>query len=601
MNAPAVLHEVRHLQDDDETVFAEFDGGIALRFFGFVRPYRSWLFGALAAVALFVASQVAIPLFIKGGVDSAVSGGAALKWILIGFAAIVITNALGIYAQERLAAGLAQRVIFDLRRAMFVHLQDVSLGVLDQTHVGRIMSRLQGDVNALQEFLETSVSAIGDFFLLLGIIVVLLVLDWRLGLLTLTVLPAMAGIRAVWLPRVRETFRRAKDASSIVNAALAENINGVRAVIGARREPLNLELFEVKVRANREAQTAAAWAAQVMVPIVDTLTGVAQAVIVLVGGYGVVSGRIEVGMMVAFIFYVQRFFDPIATLSQQYTVMQRAMAGAHRIFEVIDVPVFIADAPDAKLLRVEQPSIEFHNVTFGYRPGRPILDDISFRVEPGQTAALVGPTGSGKTSIAGLVKRFHETWSGEVLVAGQNVNAVTRASLGEAVAMVLQEPFLFSGTILENIRYASDATEEDVIAAARAVRAHDFIMTLPHGYDTELTQRGQNLSLGQRQLLSFARALVADPKILILDEATASIDSFTEQDIQAALKTLLKGRTSLIIAHRLATIRDADKIIVLQSGRLVEQGNHAALLAKGGLYADLHLRGGASFDDGSGE
>lgn len=601
MNAPAVLHEVRHLQDDDETVFAEFDGGIALRFFGFVRPYRPWLFGALAAVALFVASQVAIPLFIKGGVDSAVNGGAVLKWVLIGFAAIIITNALGIYAQERLAAGLAQRVIFDLRRAMFVHLQDVSLGVLDQTHVGRIMSRLQGDVNALQEFLETSVSAIGDFFLLLGIIVGLLVLDWRLGLLTLTVLPAMAGIRAVWLPRVRETFRRAKDASSIVNAALAENINGVRAVIGARREPLNLELFEVKVRANREAQTAAAWAAQVMVPIVDTLTGVAQAVIVLVGGYGVVSGRIEVGMMVAFIFYVQRFFDPIATLSQQYTVMQRAMAGAHRIFEVIDVPVFIADAPDAKPLKVEQPSIEFRNVTFGYRPGRPILHAISFCVEPGQTAALVGPTGSGKTSIAGLVKRFHDTWSGEVLVAGQNVNAVTRASLGEAVAMVLQEPFLFSGTILENIRYASDATEEDVIAAARAVRAHDFIMALPHGYDTELTQRGQNLSLGQRQLLSFARALVADPKILILDEATASIDSFTEQDIQAALKTLLKGRTSLIIAHRLATIRDADKIIVLQSGRLVEQGNHAALLAKGGLYADLHLRGGASFDDGSGE
>jgi ATP-binding cassette subfamily B protein len=407
----------------------------------------------------------------------------------------------------------------------------------------------------------------------------------------------MAGIRAVWLPRVRETFRRAKDASSIVNAALAENINGVRAVIGARREPVNLEQFEVKVRANREAQTAAAWAAQIMVPIVDTLTGIAQAVIVLVGGYGVVSGRIEVGMMVAFIFYVQRFFDPIATLSQQYTVMQRAMAGAHRIFEVIDVPVFIADAPGAKPLEAREPSIEFRNVTFGYRPGRPVLHDISFCVEPGQTAALVGPTGSGKTSIAGLVKRFHESWSGEVLVAGRNVRHVTRASLGETVAVVLQEPFLFSGTIIENIRYASGATEAEVVSAAKAVRAHDFIMALPHGYETELTQRGQNLSLGQRQLLSFARALVADPKILILDEATASIDSFTEQDIQAALKTLLRGRTSLIIAHRFATIRDADKIIVLQSGRLVEQGDHEALLAKGGLYASLHARGGASFDD----
>jgi ATP-binding cassette subfamily B multidrug efflux pump len=589
---------VRHLQDDDETVFAEFDGAIARRFFGFVAPYRRWLIGALAAVALFVASQVAIPLFIKWGIDNAVHGGAALGWILAGFLSIIATNAIGGYLQERLAAGLAQRVIFDLRRAMFLRLQDVSLSILDQTHVGRIMSRLQGDVNALQEFLETSVSAIGDFFLLIGIITVLLLLDWRLGLLTMTVLPSMIGIRALWLPRVRDTFRRAKDASSIVNAALAENINGVRAVIGARREPLNLALFEAKARANRDAQTGAAWAAQIMVPTVETLTGIAQGLIVLAGGYGVLNGRIEIGMMVAFIFYVQRFFDPIATLSQQYTVMQRAMAGAHRIFEVIDVPVLIDDARDAVPLDTGIASIEFKNVTFGYTPGRPVLHDLNFRVEPGQTLALVGPTGSGKTSIAGLVKRFHEAWSGSVLIGGQDVRSVTRASLGRAVAMVLQEPFLFSGTVLENIRYASDATDEQVIAAAKAVGAHDFVMKLPEGYATALTQRGQNFSLGQRQLLSFARALVADPQILILDEATANIDSFTERDIQAALKLLLKGRTSLVIAHRLATIREADTILVLQNGRIVEQGSHATLLANAGLYSRLHAQGGSSFDDG---
>ena len=599
MNAPATVARpaARHLQDDDETVFAEFDGAIARRFFGFVRPYRGWLIGALAAVALFVASQISIPLIIKWGIDDAIGGGAALGWVLAGFLAIVLANAGGSYLQ-RLAAGLAQRVIFDLRRTMFVRLQDVSLGILDQTHVGRIMARLQGDVNALQEFLETSVSAIGDFFLLIGIVAVLLVLDWRLGLLTLTVLPAMVAIRAVWLPRVRNTFRRAKDASSIVNAALAENINGVRAVIGARREPLNLAQFEVKVRANRDAQTAAAWAAQIMVPTVETLTGIAQGLIVLAGGYGVVTGRIEIGMMVAFIFYVQRFFDPIATLSQQYTVMQRAMAGAHRIFEVIDVPLLVADAPGAVALDAREASIEFRHVTFGYAPGRPVLHDLSFRVAPGQTVALVGPTGSGKTSIASLVKRFHDAWSGEVIVGGHDVRAVTRASLGRAVAMVLQEPFLFAGSVLDNIRYASGAGEEQVVAAAKAVRAHDFIMTLPDGYDTQLTQRGQNFSLGQRQLLSFARALVADPRILILDEATASIDSFTEQDIQAALKVLLKDRTSLIIAHRLATIRDADTIIVLQAGRIAEQGDHVTLLANGGLYSRLHARGGASFDDG---
>jgi ATP-binding cassette subfamily B protein len=586
----------RRLQDDD-TVFADFEKGIALRFFGFVRPYRLWLWGALAAIALFVASQVAIPLVIKWGVDDATLGGKGLYWVLAGFLTVVSTNALGGYLQELLAAGLAQRVIFDLRRAMFLHLQDVSLGVLDQTHVGRLMSRLQGDVNALQEFLETSVSAIGDFFLILGIIIELLVLDWRLGLLTLTVLPTLVGVRAVWLPRVRETFRRAKDASSICNAALAENINGVRSVIGARREAVNLAEFTVKVRANRDAQIAAARAAQIMAPTIEMLTGVAQAMIVLIGGYAVASGRIEIGVMVAFIFYVQRFFDPIATLSQQYTVMQRAMAGASRIFEVLDVPVVIDDAPDATELDAAEPSIEFRNVTFGYRPGRPVLHGLNFRVEPCQKVALVGPTGSGKTSIAGLVKRFHEVWEGEVLVAGQDVRAVTRASLGRAVAMVLQEPFLFSGTVLENIRFASEAGEAEVIAAAQAVRAHDFIMRLPEGYGTMLTQRGQNLSFGQRQLLSFARALVADPQILILDEATANIDSFTEQDIQAALKVLLANRTSLVIAHRLATIRDADVIIVLQAGRIVEQGDHRALIERGGLYARLHAGSFVSFDD----
>jgi ATP-binding cassette subfamily B multidrug efflux pump len=578
-------------------VHADFHSGIALRFFGFVGPYRIWLFGALAAIALFVASQVSIPLVIKRGVDEAIAGGRAPYGVLAAFLCIAAMNALGGYLQELLAAGLAQRAIFDLRRAMFVHLQNVSMGILDQTHVGRIMARLQGDVNALQEFLETSVSAIGDFFLILGIIIELLILHWQLGLLTLTVLPGLLFIRALWLPRVRETFRRAKDTSSIANAALAENINGVRTVIGARREPLNLEQFRVLAAANRDAQIGAAWAAQILVPAIDMLTGVAQAMIVLAGGYAVASGQIELGVMVAFIFYVQRFFDPIATLAQQYTVMQRAMAGASRIFEVLDVPVTIDDSPTAVELDPVEPGVEFRHVTFGYRAGWPVLHDLSFRIEPRQTVALVGPTGSGKTSIAGLIKRFHEVWDGQVLVAGQDVRSVKRASLGRAVGLVPQEPFLFSATILENIRYASDASADEVMAAAKAVRAHDFILGLPQGYDTQLTQRGQNLSFGQRQLLSFARALVADPRILILDEATANIDSFTERDIQAALKVLLEGRTTLIIAHRLATIRNADLIIVLQAGRIIERGTHAALLAAGGLYSRLHARSGVSFDD----
>ena len=597
MSDTQAAHAPRYLQDDaDPEIFGSFDGHVATRFLAFVRPYRVRVVGTLLAVALFVASNVAIPLTIKLGIDAAL-GQRPLGLVLAGFLAVQAIGAASGFLQEWLSSRLAQQVIFDLRAAMFGHLQDVSLDILDQTHVGRIMSRLQGDVNALQEFLETSVSAVGDVFLLIGIVVVLLLFDWRLGLLTLSVVPALVGIRALWLPRVRDTFRRAKDASSIVNAALAENINGVRTVIAARREAHNAAAFERKVAASRDAQIASAWAAQIMVPTIEGLTGAAQGVIVLAGGYAVATGRIQLGVMVAFIFYVQRFFDPIRTLSQQYTVMQRAMAGGQRIFEVLDVPIDIADMPGAIELTADRAAIEFEHVTFGYRPGRPVLHDLSFRIAPGETAALVGPTGSGKTSIAGLIKRFHEPWTGHVRVAGHDVRTVTQDSLGQTVAMVLQEPFLFTGTILENIRLRSGAPREAVIEAARTVDAHGFITALPDGYDTRLDQRGQNLSLGQRQLLGFARALVADPVVLILDEATANVDSFTEQRIQTALKRVLEGRTSLIIAHRLATVRSADRILVLEAGRLVEQGRHEDMVRAGGLYARLCARGTLSFDD----
>jgi ATP-binding cassette subfamily B protein len=302
--------------------------------------------------------------------------------------------------------------------------------------------------------------------------------------------------------------------------------------------------------------------------------------------------------MVAFIFYVQRFFDPIRTLSQQYTVMQRAMAAGYRIFEVLDVPVSILDKPDAVALNTDWPSIEFRHVTFGYKTGQPVLRDIDFTIAPRQVVALVGPTGSGKTSITALLHRFYDVWEGEVRIGGHDVRDLTRDSLGRAVAMVLQEPFLFAGTVSDNIRFSTPGvTHDKIVAAAKAVYAHDFIENLPDGYDTQLGQRGQNLSIGQRQLLSFARALVADPAILVLDEATASIDSFTERDIQDALKVLLKGRTCVMIAHRLATVRDADRIIVLQHGAILEQGSHDELLTKGGLYADLYRKSYQSFDD----
>jgi ATP-binding cassette, subfamily B, multidrug efflux pump len=589
---------------DDEAVFAALDTRIIRRFSKFLAPYRWTLIGAIVSILIFVAANVAIPSAIGFVIQETIARQAHIAaripfgWVIGGFAGLIAVNLVFSFLQDWLSARLAQRVIFDLRRSMFSHLQDISLSVLDQTHVGRIMSRLQGDVNALQEFLESSMGALADMVTLVAVIFVLLEMNLKLGLLTLTVLPALIGLRALWLPRVKDTFRRARDASSIVNGALAENINGIRTVQESRRESVNYGLFEEKVRENFEAQVDAARAARIMTPTVSILTGVAMAMVVVVGGGDVLHHTLKIGGMVAYILYVRKFFEPVGTLSQQYTGMQRAMAAGYRIFEVLDVPVTIKDKPDAIELQNIETSIELDNVTFGYRPGQPVLHDVSLSVKPRELVALVGPTGSGKTSITALVNRFYDVWDGQVRVGGHDVRDVSLASLGRTVAMVLQEPFLFTGTVMENILYSTPgATREQAIAAAKAVNAHEFILKMPDGYDSELGQRGRNLSIGQRQLISFARALVADPQILILDEATANIDSFTELAIQRALKVLFEGRTSLVIAHRLATVRDADRIVVLQQGHIVEQGTHDELVAEKGLYAHLYSSNYASFDD----
>ena len=573
---------------------AENRGATARRLLGELRPYSRSLLLAFALVVVGALSQAGGPWLIGRAIDRYILGNdpAGLFRTMALLFGVYVAGTLATRGQIRQVGSVGQKVLTSMRERIFERLQRLPLRYFDRHPVGDLMSRVTNDVDTLNQLLSQGITQLlGSLFSLIGIVVAMLILDWRLALVSFAIIPVMLLTNVFFARRARSAFRTTRETVGDVTAGLQEEIIGVREAQAFNRTAANIERFRERNAANRAANVQAVAITSAFAPAIDVLSTLATALVIGYGGYLVLTGTLTIGLLTAFLIYVQQFFRPIQLASQVYTQGQAALAGAERIYNILDEEPEPPDPPEARILGEIEGRIQFEDVTFAYDPRRSVLHDVSFHIEPGQTVALVGPTGAGKTTIASLIPRFYDVTGGSVRVDGFDVREVERRSLRRRIASVLQEPFLFSGTVAENIRYGRlDATQEEIEAAARAVSAHDFITALPHGYDTQLGTGGGTLSGGQRQLVSFARAVLADPRILILDEATSNIDTRTEALIQTALRTLLRGRTSVVIAHRLSTIRNADVILVVESGRVVERGTHASLLSSDGLYADLYRR-----------
>jgi ATP-binding cassette, subfamily B, multidrug efflux pump len=569
-------------------------GATARRLLGEFRPYGRQLVFALALVVLGALSQAGGPWLIGRAIDRDILGRdpAGLFRTMVVLLGVYTVGTLATRGQIRQVGSVGQTILASLRDRIFERLLRLPLGYFDRRPVGDLMSRVTNDVDTLNQLLSQGFTQLlGSFFSLIGIVVAMLVLDWRLALACFTIIPVMFLVNVYFARRARRAFRTTRETVGDVTAGLQEEIVGIREAQAFNRTEVNIERFRARNAANRAANVQAVAITSAFAPAIDVLSTLATAVVIGYGGYLVVTGSLTVGLLTAFLIYVQQFFRPIQLASQVYTQAQAALAGGERIYNILDEEPEPPDPPGKEKLGDAEGRIAFENVKFAYEPGRPVLHDVSFEIEPGQTVALVGPTGAGKTTIANLIPRFYDVSDGAVRVDGRDVREVERRSLRSRIATVLQEPFLFSGSVAENIGYGRmGATPREIEAAARAVSAHGFIAALPEGYDTTIGTGGGTLSQGQRQLVSFARAILADPRILILDEATSNVDTRTEALIQEALRTLLKGRTSVVIAHRLSTIRNADLILVVEAGSIAERGTHASLLSVGGRYADLYRR-----------
>ena len=571
-----------------------FDRRVVLRLLAYLRPHAWRMAAAFALMLVATALSLATPYLLKIAIDQPIAQGdpAGLARIALLTAATFGGLYLASVGQQYLLSWVGQRVLATLRAQLFRHLQELPLGYHDTHIVGVTLSWVINDVAVINELLSQGlVTLVGDTLLLVGIVAVMVSMSPRLALFTFSVLPLMLLATVLFTRRARVAFRQTRARIAAVVGDLAEDLSGMRVIQAFAQEEFTRERFDEVNQANRDAMIDAMSLSFVFLPTVEFLGMLATGIVLWAGGQTVAAGELTLGVVVAFLAYVSRFFEPIQELSRLYTTLQAAMAGGERVLELLDTRPAVSDAPDAVDLPDLAGHVELRRVSFSYRGDDRVLHDVDLVVEPGQTVALVGPTGAGKTSIANLIARFYDVTGGAVLVDALDVRTVSQRSLRRQMGLVPQDPFLFSGTVADNIGFGNPAaTSAQIQEAARLANAHDFIAILPDGYETQILEGGVNLSLGQRQLICIARAVLADPRILILDEATASVDTVTEMLIQEALQRLLAGRTAIVIAHRLSTVRHADLICAVQAGRIVERGTHHELLARGGLYRDLYDR-----------
>jgi ABC-type multidrug transport system fused ATPase/permease subunit len=574
----------------NEESLGGYDRQVVARLAGYARPYSRQLALALVAMVLSTTGFSVVPWLTKWAIDSKIVTGdvAGLDLVLGAFLLAALANGGLFVVVFRMTVYVNLQVLYALRMGLFRHLQTLSMAYFDRNETGKVMSRVQNDVQQLQGAVVLVTSSMAISMIVVGSVVGMVALSWRLSLIGLTVMAVLAGTLLVWQRYATKAFRKVREAIAAVNTHLEETISGMRVVQSFNREDDSYRRFASANRRHLDANLEARTYTAILTPVVQVLVGLGIAAVLIIGGGMVIDGSLKVGVLVGFVMYMNNLFWPIHMLTMNYSQIQKAMTSGGRIVEMLNQRPEVTDAPDAVPLPPVRGEIRFEGVGFQYEKGAPVLQDFDLHVRPGETVALVGPTGAGKTTAVSMLQRLYDTTEGRVSIDGHDVREITQRSLVGQMAVVPQEPYLFTGTVADNIRFGNDSvTDEQVEQVARAVGAHEFITALENGYATSVRERGGNLSLGQRQLISFARALAADPRILVLDEATSSIESLTEVKIQQALKILLRVRTSFIIAHRLSTVRNADLIVVIDGGRIVEQGAHGQLMANGGLYARL--------------